>query len=530
MNDTPQSGITKRDLLSMIGTVAGGTAMFAAMAPLGQAKASTFTGPIKLEGEPRGTKVLVLGGGVAGMVSALELSRAGYLVEVLEYNDRVGGRAWTIKGGDTFTELGGATQTCEFAPGNYINPGPWRIPTEHGGLIHYCNELGVGLEPFQQQNYNAYLHNTEKFDGKPQRYKTIQADYYGHVSELLAKAVNQNALADTVSTEDAEMLLESLRSWGALDSNMRYTKSNASSGRRGWEKGPGGGLTAVPIPSEPLDAHTVLQSGMWRSIGGNLSNEHQTAIFQPVGGMGQIAAGFDRAVGHLIRRNSKVTEIRQSESGVVVNYVDTATGQRLTTSADYCICTIPLSVLSQIPLNVSPTMAAAISAVPYRPSVKIGLEFKRRFWEQDESIYGGITSTNLPISQISYPSYNYGSRGPGVLLGAYTGGSMSYELTAQSPAERVRRAVEWGAEIHPQYREEFMNGVAVGWHRVPWTLGCFGMWNEESRAAHYTNLCQMDGRFMIAGEHASYIGGWIEGAVTSALDAVSRLHQRVQAG
>jgi len=186
--------------------------------------------------------------------------------------------------------------------------------------------------------------------------------------------------------------------------------------------------------------------------------------------------------------------------------------------------------LSQIPVNVGPSLQAAIHAVPYRPSVKIGLEFKRRFWEQDESIYGGITSTNLPISQISYPSYNYGSRGPGVLLGAYTGGSMSYELTAQSPAERVRRAVEWGAEIHPQYREEFMNGVAVGWHRVPWTLGCFGMWNEESRAAHYTNLCQMDGRFMIAGEHASYIGGWIEGAVTSALDAVSRLHQRVQAG
>jgi len=528
MNDTPQMAISKRDLLSMIGTAAGASAMFAAMAPLGQARASTFTGPIKLEGEPRGTKVLILGGGVSGMVSALELSRAGYLVEVLEYNDRVGGRAWTIKGGDSFTELGGATQNCEFASGNYINPGPWRIPTEHGGLIHYCHELGVGLEPFQQNNYNAYLHSTSAFGGKPQRYKTIQADYYGHVSELLAKAVNQNALADTVSTEDAEILLESLRSWGALDRNMRYVKSNASAGRRGWEKGPGGGLTAVPIPSEPLDVHTVLQSGMWRGIGGNLTNEHQHAIFQPVGGMGQIAAGFERAVGHLIRRNSKVTEIRQSEDGVVVNYLDTVTGDRLTTAADYCICTIPLSVLSQIPVNVGPTLAAAISAVPYRPSVKIGLEFKRRFWEQDESIYGGITSTNLPISQISYPSYNYGSRGPGVLLGAYTGGAISYELTAQSPAERVRRAVEWGAEIHPQYREEFMNGVAVGWHRVPWTLGCFGIWSDESRATHYENLCQMDGRFMIAGEHASYIGGWIEGAVTSALDAVGRLHQHVQ--
>ncbi len=74
-----------------------------------------------------------------------------------------------------------------------------------------------------------------------------------------------------------------------------------------------------------------------------------------------------------------------------------------------------------------------------------------------------------------------------------------------------------------------MNGVAVGWHRVPWTLGCFGLWTDEARAAHYDNLCAMDGRIMLAGEHASYIGGWQEGAITSAIDAITRLHQRVVA-
>ena len=93
----------------------------------------------------------------------------------------------------------------------------------------------------------------------------------------------------------------------------------------------------------------------------------------------------------------------------------------------------------------------------------------------------------------------------------------------------MARALEWGSQIHPQYREEFMNGVAVGWHRVPWVLGCFGTWTEETRAQHYTNLCTMDGRIMLAGEHASYYGGWQEGGITSAIDAITRLHQRVQA-
>lgn len=530
MTESPSSGMTKRDLLSIIGASAGATAMYMAMAKFDQVQASTFKGPIKLDGDPKGASVLVLGAGVAGLVSALELSRAGYKVQVLEYNPKIGGRSWTLRGGDTYTELGGATQKCEFAPGNYINPGPWRIPTDHGGLVHYCKMLGVGLEPFQQNNYNAYIHSTKAFGGKPQRYKTIQADYYGHVSELLAKAVKANALNDAVTAEDAQMLLESLRSWGALDKNMRYVKGNESAGRRGWDKGPGGGLTAVPIPSEPLDMHTVLQSGMWRQIGGHLSNEHQHAIFQPAGGMDQIAVGFEKHVGQMVRPNSKVTAIRQDDKGVTVEYLDTKTNSKMTASADFCVCTIPLSILSQIDVQVGPAMSAAIRAVPYRPGLKVGLEFNRRFWEQDEQIYGGITSTDLPISQISYPSYEYGSQGPGVLLAAYANGAYAYEFTALPPGQRIQRALEWGSQIHPQYKSEFRNGISVGWHRVPWVQGCFSMWTEESRAEHYNNLCQIDGRIVLAGEHASYIGGWQEGGITSALDAIGRLHQRVLAG
>ncbi|MBB3953365.1 flavin monoamine oxidase family protein [Novosphingobium sediminicola] len=529
MNE-PVMPMTKRDLLSMIGTAAGASAMYMAMSSMDQAKASDFKGPPKLEGDNKGASVLILGAGVAGMTAALELSRAGYKVQVLEYNDRVGGRSWTLQGGDTYTELGGATQTCQFAPGNYINPGPWRIPWHHHGLIHYCHELGVALEPFMQVNYNAYVHNTQAFGGKPQRYRHIQADFYGHVGELLAKSVNAGALAQTVSKEDGEILLEALRSWGALDRNMRYVKGAASSGRRGYDKEPGGGLSAVPEPSDPIDVQTLLRSGLWRSIGGNLQWDHLSTIFQPVGGMGQVAKGFERAVGHMVRKNSKVTAIQQDEKGVTVSYKDTKSGAVMKASADYCLCTIPLPVLAQIEMNVSPELDAAIRAVPYSTSVKVGLEFKRRFWEQDDQIYGGITYTDLPNSQISYPSTRYGDKGPGVLLGCYVGGAAGYELTASTPAQRVEKVLEWGSQIHPQYRGEFMNGVSVAWHRVPFTLGCFGSWTEASRAEHYKNLCKFDGRILLAGEHASYYGGWQEGGITSAIDAITRLHQRVIAG
>ena len=101
------STVRRRDLLALIGTMAGSAAMYHAMTALGLASESRYTGPIRLEGDPKGASVLILGAGLAGMTAALELRNAGYKVQILEFNDRAGGRNWTLRGGDTFTELGG---------------------------------------------------------------------------------------------------------------------------------------------------------------------------------------------------------------------------------------------------------------------------------------------------------------------------------------------------------------------------------------------------------------------------------------
>ncbi len=152
--------------------------------------------------------------------------------------------------------------------------------------------------------------------------REIKADYQGHVAELLAKATRQNALDASVSKEDQEKLLESLRDWGALDKNYAYVASDASSDRRGYEKNPGGGLTARPIPSKPVALSDILNSGLWQGIPTGDTFDMQTALFQPVGGMGRIGEAFGRELGSLIRYNSKVIDIHQDEHGVTVKYVD----------------------------------------------------------------------------------------------------------------------------------------------------------------------------------------------------------------
>ncbi|NJO13194.1 MAG: NAD(P)-binding protein, partial [Gammaproteobacteria bacterium] len=224
--------MTRRELLTLIGRVAGSAAMYQAMTSLAFAADSAFTQPIDLRGAPKGASVLILGAGLAGLIAAYELRKAGYQVQVLEYQNRAGGRNWTLYGGDTYTELGGFTQRVGFDPGLYFNAGPWRIPYHHRGILHYAKTLGVAMEPFVEVNYAAYLHSTRAFGGRPQRFRVIKADYEGYLAELLAKAVHQNSLDQVVSTEDREILLESLRSWGALDQEFRYQKGRSSSRRR----------------------------------------------------------------------------------------------------------------------------------------------------------------------------------------------------------------------------------------------------------------------------------------------------------
>ncbi|WP_295047132.1 flavin monoamine oxidase family protein [uncultured Paracoccus sp.] len=518
--------MSRRSLLGMIGTVAGATAMYGAMSTMGLAQPSSFTGRLKLDGDAKGTSVLILGAGLAGMTAAYELRAAGYQVKILEYRDKAGGRCWTLRGGDSYTELGGFTQTCDFSEGNYINPGPWRIPSDHFAVLDYCKRFGVKLEPFIQVNYNAYLHNTEAFEGKPQRFKEISTDFRGHVAELLSKVVDQKALDAEVTEADAELLLAALKRWGALDDNQEYVTGEASSAYRGWATPEGGGASGKPEPSQPHSLSVILQSQLWRTLAAGDNLHMQSTIFQPVGGMDMIAKGFEAQVGDVITYNATVIRIRHEGDKVSATWVDSQGGGAETTeTADYCICTLPFSVLGQIDHDFSARMSGIIDSMYYESAFKVGLEFKRRFWEQDDHIYGGISYTNLPITLISYPSTDFFSDGPGVLLGAYPWGAYAYQWNALPAEERVAKAVEYGSQIHPQYPEEFLSGIAVGWHRVPWVLGCYGEWKD--RDADYMDATRMDGRTLMAGEHISYLPAWMEGAILSALDAVTRLHATV---
>ena len=213
--------------------------------------------------------------------------------------------------------------------------------------------------PSSRSTTTPIVHGRTAFGGKPQRFRHIQADFNGHIAELLSKVTAQGKLDEAVTKEDQEKLLEALRSWGALDKNYATGPAPQISERRGYDSDPGGGLSAraCAVRADRPVRHAASPT-CGRSIAAGNFYEFQTPMFQPVGGMDMIAQALTREVGRpdpVQRQGLRHPPGREGRHGHVSGHQgwqDAKGGAPMTASADWCLCTIPLSILSQIDMNV----------------------------------------------------------------------------------------------------------------------------------------------------------------------------------
>jgi len=512
------AALTRRGFLERVGQAGGFVAVEGAMRALqtGASPVSMAFAPVGRA--PRHTKVIVLGAGLSGLASAWELQKLGYDVQVLEGRARTGGRCFTIRKGTASEEADTPSQTCTFDEPLYLNAGPARIPHHHKTTLDYCRELSVEIEMFCSGNEAAYVHQSTATDpaARKLRMRELRADWRGHTSELLAKALSQESLDRPMSMEDRDRVLEWLKREGGLSADLTY----AGTPRRGYVTAPSAGEVAGRV-SDPLALTDLVRT----SFGPNLTTELalQMPMFQPVGGMDRIAKALSAKVSN-VTLGAEVQAIEQPDGRVRVRYKDSAGVGRQIEGA-YVVCALPLSVLRHLAVDVSPEMRAAIGAVNYASAGKIGLQFRRRFWEEDEGIFGGITRTDLPITQILYPSTGFLSK-KGVVVGYYQNGPAATTMGDLPPAVRLARALDQGAQIHPQYGSEFENAFSIAWQRVPWNRGGWAQWTEAQRRQEYRTLNQPDRHVYLCGDHLTYASGWMAGAFESARRVVSAIHER----
>ena len=501
--------LTRRRFLARVAAAGGASLVYEAMTGLGLLAAPSQT-RFDLTGRVSGVRVVILGAGLTGLTIAYELGKVGFDCRVLEGRARAGGRVFTVRRG-TVSEEDGPSQTAAFDRNVYFNAGPMRISHHHQTTLGYCRELQVPVEVFVPDCESAYLSQSRgALAGRRIRLREARADFDGYIAELLSKALSQAQLDGPLTTADREKVLAYLRDLGALDQQRQYRGSP----RRGPEEG---GPPSAPLPLGDL-FHGIpdfyVQTD-WSS---------QPTMMQVAGGMDRLPAALAERLGKRIVYRAAVREIRQHERGVRVIYADRA-GRPQRVEADYCVCTIPLPVLSGLQKDLSPAVQAAIAAARYDGAGKIGLQFKRRFWEQDDQIYGGRSWTDQDVGQIIYPSHGFNT-GKGVLVGYYL--DFRGTMRKRPPAELQRLALEQGARVHPQYPAEFETAFSVTWSRVPWSLGS---WRAESADAYeaLAALRQPDGRVHFAGDYMTHMSSWMQGAFESARETATAIHRRALA-
>jgi monoamine oxidase len=521
-------GLSRRIFLQRIAQLGGYSATFSAMQALGLMPATGISALPKLAADyGHGKSVVILGAGIAGLTAAYELEKAGFSCTVLEARNRPGGRSWSVRNGSKVEFTDGTVQTCSWSNGGYLNAGPARIPSIHTHLLDYCHELGVPLEIEVNVSRSALMQSPALNGGKPVEQRQVIHDTRGYLAELLSKAINKHTLDDELTPADASLLKDFLSGFGDLDDDGKYKGST----RAGFTVPRGAGVQE-PVLHKPLKLHELLTANMSKGEFYEEQIDWQATMFQPIGGMDQIPFGFARAIKpEVIHYDCAVTEITTGDSSVTIAYNKAGASKTLT--ADFCICTMPISVLADTKNNFSSETQKAFKGMPMTALYKVAWEAPR-FWEKDNNIYGGISFLNHAVDLVWYPTDKLFSP-TGVLVAGFnserddvTGKPTAFGALPDTAAKlnASRSAVE---TLHPGKSSLLSKPIYVNWSKIRYSLGCFANNHLASSTPAYTQLDKSEGRTYFAGDYMSHLVGWQEGAVLSAHLAIERIAAKIKA-
>jgi monoamine oxidase len=522
-----RNAVTRRDLILRVAHAGGYAAAFTTMRSLDLlAEPLDVSHPFQVPPNAgHGTKVAILGAGIAGLVAAYEMRKAGFQCTVIEARERPGGRNWTIRRGSKVEFTDGMAQQCAFDEGLYFNAGPARIPSIHRALLGYCKELGVPMEVEVNTSRSTLLQSDKVFGGKPVEQREAVNDARGHVAELLAKAVRRGALDEEVTRDDRERMLAFLQAFGDLRSDYSYRGSE----RAGVKQYAGAGDIDEEL-REPLPMAALLDSSFWHGMLSDEALDFQATMLQPAGGMDRIPFAFAQRLGKAVKYSCPVKELRKTSNGVRVVYTERGAARAL--EADYCIVTLPPPVLRNVSSDFSSRVASAVNQVAFAAAYKIAWE-SRRFWEQEDNIYGGISwIATGPISiqtstlaNVWYPSSGFLSE-KGVLVSGYgqEAGAFGQLGSLEAKLNASRAAVD---KLHPGRSAELTKPIYIAWGRVPHSLGSW-VRGADYHQGPYREFLQPDDRIYFAGDYCSHLTAWQEGAVLSAQRVVEMIAKRVR--
>ncbi|WP_160688208.1 FAD-dependent oxidoreductase [Clostridium sp. C2-6-12] len=513
---------------------------------------------IRAPGSCKGISVGIIGGGLAGLASAFELRKLGFDITIFETQEnRVGGRVYT--------------HYFDKEKRYYGEFGAMRIPASHETTWHYINTFGLKTRPFIQNNENAFIYVRNKRARNDSKGRSVMENIYPEFNLTPIERITPwqkligDALANNLLKIEPEIRKELIQIKNDYSPIIKYIGSHSI--RQVLEES-GLSQEAIELIS---GVAPFLGEFYYNSYSENLIEEYTLDYayrYEIDGGMVNFPLSFyysllsekpkeysnvkEKDLGKVVFGNGKtVTGIfrEEKDNKVVLKYKDTKASEIQAQAFDFIICAIPFSSLRN--LDVYPMFSnrkmQAIKEVFYTSSQKTIFMCKERFWEKgnkDERIFGGGSSTDLPISTIWYPSHNFTfgnddikdenvpvsiPNSPGVLLAAYNLNLDAIRvgnLQDNVRFEKIKRQIEAVHGLREGYLDSIVEeAITLDWNRESGFYGGFCYFKPEQQVLFSYGMEQPEynNKVFFAGEHISLTHGWIEGALSTGMKAANSI-------
>ena len=478
-DDSREPRFTRRRLLQSAGAAAVGATAFGRFTPVARGWAKP--------------KIVVVGAGLAGLTCAYRLKQAGYLAEVHEASNRVGGRCWTIRGA--------------FQQGQIAEHGGELIDTGHEEIQGLIDELGLSLDDL----IAAEAKGTDEgywFDGSPYTHEQATKDFKA-IKRKLARdldAAGYPTLYSSYTPRGYQLDHMSIVDWieesvpGGMSSRFGQLLDVAYNIEYGADSDQQSALNLIYL--------------LGYADGGPLALFGESdERFHVSGGNDQIPTRLAAQLDSQLTTGSVLTAISNTSGGRLRLTFQEGSSVR-TVTADKAVLALPFSMLRSVDYSgagFSKVKRTAIAELQMGTNSKLHLQFKKRFWEQQGSNGATFADTGY---QNTWEVTRAQPGKPGILVD-YTGGTIGASFGSGTVQQRAQQFLGQIEPVLPGITGQW-NGLATldYWQSYPWTRGSYSYWKVGQYTKFSGAEAQQEGDWHFAGEHTSTdFQGYLNGAV-----------------
>ena len=431
-------------------------------------------------------KIVVAGGGIAGLCCAYELNKLGHDVTVLEASDRAGGHVKTVRD--------------DLPDGLYVDAGAEHF-TKPGYDLYwsYVKEFNLPhMQDHRREHMRRWVAGRMYSEAELADPRILAGFGLNRREVDFLKRNPWWQIQSVYLDKYAERFTDEYKPFGAglndLDGialNRLLQNEHASSAYISLAGGSGSALQSVwhlgilkkrGVPSWPAQ------------------------VFRLIGGNSLLPETFAQRLGDRVKLNSPVTAIRHGVTGVTVEYG----GQRQKIQGDYLVCAMSAVMLRQIP--ITPALPErkrwAIANVPYYSATRPIFLSRSKFW-REESIGMNVEFGQPALAHVWSMADDVNTN-RGLIVG-----------TAQ-PGVLPSQALDTFRAYYPSKRDTIERAMVVDWSKDRWCLACeTTSYKPGELSRFWPAIIEPHGRIHFAGAYCDNLN-WGQEAATRSANRVAR--------